>query len=80
MSEREQVAHYMVGNIETIDYIVEKLSPLGGLAYILGNIIKYASRATHKGQLRSDLVKIRNYATIAIELIDKHGLENEGVQ
>jgi hypothetical protein len=74
---REDVAHYTTGNVETIDYITDKLGPMGSLMFILGNILKYASRALHKGQLRSDLIKIRNYAILAIELIDKHGLDKK---
>ena len=77
MTERENVTHYTTGGIETIDYMTAKLGPTGSLAYILGNLIKYASRAPHKGQLRSDMVKIRNYAVLAIELIDKHNLDTK---
>lgn len=61
------VPHYTVGDIETIDYIYDKLGADGGLQYVLGNILKYASRAEHKGQLRSDLIKIGHYAELALE-------------
>ena len=71
--ERDDVAHYTTGEIETIDFIFDKLGYEGGLAYILGNLIKYSSRANHKGQRRSDLVKIRNYSTIALQFMDKYG-------
>lgn len=71
--ERDVVAHYTTGEIETIDFIFDKLGYDGGLAYILGNLIKYSSRANHKGQRRSDLVKIRNYSTIALQFMDKYG-------
>jgi len=71
--KRDNVSHYTVGEIETIDFIFDKLGYEGGLEYILGNLIKYSSRANHKGQRRSDIVKIRNYATIALEHMDKHG-------
>lgn len=74
---REDVSHYTTGNVETIDYITDKLGPTGSLMFILGNILKYSSRALHKGQLRSDLIKIRNYAILAIELIDKHDLDKK---
>lgn len=69
---RDNVAHYTTGKVETIDYITDKLGPDGSIFFVLGNIIKYASRAMHKGQLRSDLEKIRNYATIALEILDEH--------
>lgn len=61
------VPHYTVGEVETIDYIYDKLGADGGLEYVLGNILKYASRAKYKGQLRSDLTKIGNYAELALE-------------
>jgi hypothetical protein len=49
-------AHYKVGGIETIDFIEAK-----GLGYNLGNVIKYVTRAEHKGNLREDLLKARWY-------------------
>lgn len=73
VKERDVVAHYTVGEIETIDFIFDKLGYEGGLAAVLANIIKYGSRANHKGQRRSDIEKIRNYATIALEHMDRHG-------
>lgn len=69
---REVVAHYTVGEIECIDYLADKLGYEGVMDFMLGNILKYGSRAKHKGQYRSDLVKIRNYASMAIEKYDKH--------
>ena len=36
--------HYKVGGIETIDFIEAK-----GLSYHLGNVVKYITRADHKG-------------------------------
>ena len=66
--ERAVVAHYTVGEIETIDFIDDRFD---GVEFCLANIVKYATRAKHKGQLRSDLEKIRNYAVIATELLDK---------
>ena len=65
--ERKPVEHYAQGEIETIDYIYDTLGGEGGLDYVLGNILKYASRARYKGQLRSDLEKIKNYAELALE-------------
>ena len=49
-------AHYKVGGIETIDFIEAK-----GLGYHLGNVIKYVSRANHKGKLLEDLEKAKWY-------------------
>jgi hypothetical protein len=70
---RDVVAHYTTGEIEVIDYIFDKLGYEMGIAYILANFIKYSSRANHKGQRRSDITKIRNYATIALQKMDKEG-------
>ena len=49
-------AHYNVGGIETIDYIEAKQ-----LGYHLGNVVKYVSRAGHKGERLEDLKKARWY-------------------
>jgi hypothetical protein len=44
--------HYKVGGIETIDFIEAKK-----LNYNLGNVIKYITRADHKGSRNEDLQK-----------------------
>ena len=49
-------AHYKVGGIETIDFIEAK-----GLNYNIGNVVKYLTRADHKGNRREDLAKARWY-------------------
>lgn len=49
-------AHYKVGGIETIDFIEAK-----GLNYNLGNVVKYITRADHKGNTQEDLLKARWY-------------------
>ena len=49
-------AHYKVGGIETIDFIEAKK-----LNYNLGNVIKYITRADHKGNVYEDLCKARWY-------------------
>jgi hypothetical protein len=49
-------AHYKVGGIETIDFIDAKQ-----LGYNLGNVIKYVSRANHKGNEIEDLKKAQWY-------------------
>jgi hypothetical protein len=45
-------AHYKVGGIETIDFIEAKK-----LNYNLGNVVKYVTRADHKGSRKQDLEK-----------------------
>jgi len=49
-------AHYRVGGIETIDFIEAKK-----LGYNLGNVIKYLTRADHKGNKMEDLRKAQWY-------------------
>lgn len=49
-------AHYKVGGIETIDFIEAKK-----LSYNLGNVVKYITRADHKGNAIEDLQKARWY-------------------
>jgi hypothetical protein len=55
-------AHYTVGNIETIDYIQAKLTPEEFKGYLKGNVLKYASRAGHKGNAMEDAGKLAWYA------------------
>ena len=44
--------HYNVGKIEVIDFIES-----AGLNFCLGNVVKYVSRADHKGNAVEDLKK-----------------------
>lgn len=53
-------SHYAVGGIETIEYIKAKLGKAGYEGYCLGNILKYVSRADHKGGVE-DLKKAAKY-------------------
>ena len=48
--------HYKVGGIETIDFIEAKK-----LNYNLGNVVKYLTRAEHKGNRKQDLEKAKWY-------------------
>jgi hypothetical protein len=48
--------HYTVGGIETIDFIEAKQ-----LGYNLGNVVKYLTRADHKGNKMEDLRKAQWY-------------------
>lgn len=49
-------AHYKTGGIETIDFIEAK-----ALNYRLGNVVKYVSRADHKGDRLENLQKAKWY-------------------
>lgn len=59
-------AHYKVGGIETIDFIEAKK-----LNYNLGNVVKYITRADHKGNTQEDLLKARWYLNREIAKINK---------
>jgi hypothetical protein len=50
--------HYTAGGIETIDFIEAKK-----LGYNLGNVVKYITRAGHKGNHLEDLRKAQWYLT-----------------
>jgi transposase-like protein len=63
--------HYTAGGIETIDFIEAKK-----LGYNLGNVIKYVSRADHKGKREQDLNKALWYL---LREIDKCSESNEGI-
>jgi len=54
-------SHYKTGGIETIDFIEAK-----ELGYHLGNVIKYVTRAKHKGNELEDLKKAQWYLERAI--------------
>jgi len=56
--------HYKVGGIETIDFIEAKQ-----LNYNLGNVVKYITRADHKGNQLQDLQKAQWYLAREIERV-----------
>jgi predicted DNA-binding transcriptional regulator AlpA len=59
-------AHYKVGGIETIDFIEAKK-----LSYNLGNVVKYITRADHKGNRKEDLLKAQWYLNREIANLTK---------
>lgn len=58
--------HYTKGGIETIDFIEAK-----NLGYNLGNVVKYITRADHKGDKHEDLCKARWYLNREIAKLAK---------
>ena len=58
--DRINPAHYLVGGIETIDYIQAKLTREQFTGYLVGNVLKYLSRFEHKAG-EEDLQKARWY-------------------
>ncbi|OZT77133.1 DUF3310 domain-containing protein [Salinicoccus roseus] len=62
-----QPSHYNQG-IETISFIEQTIKDYPPeQAYLVGNTLKYLSRAPHKGSKEEDLKKARNYLNRAIE-------------
>jgi hypothetical protein len=67
--ERDNVnhpPHYKVGGIETIDFIEAK-----SLSYNLGNVVKYITRADHKGNKLEDLKKAQWYLNREVQTMEK---------
>lgn len=61
--------HYNAGAIETIDYITQVADHYDGdVAYCIGNVLKYVSRAPLKGKEIEDLKKAQWYLNKAISL------------
>ena len=58
--------HYTKGKIEVIDFIEDKK-----LNFHLGNVIKYITRADHKGKKLEDLKKARWYLDREISKLEK---------
>ncbi len=62
--------HYNVGEIETIDYIVDVLGKYEAISYCHGNLIKYTgSRLWTKGNPIQDAEKAQWYLKKMIELM-----------
>ena len=69
--QNEQVnhpSHYNFGSIEVIDYIRSTLGEEGCRDFCVGNVLKYVSRAKHKGKPVEDLEKASWYLDYAIEI------------
>lgn len=80
MSEAEKVNspdHYTVGGIEVIDYLQSKLTPEQFKGFMLGNTLKYLSRAGYKGAAAVDLQKARWYLERLILEADNVGAAPE---
>lgn len=72
-----QPAHYNVGNIETIDYIVDVLGEYDAIHYCHGNILKYlGSRLWSKGNPVKDARKAAWYLEKMITLMENTKGEN----
>ena len=63
--------HYDAGGIETLDYIRAKLTPEQYKGYLLGNLLKYTSRANFKESFSRDIEKAARYAQWLNELQER---------
>jgi hypothetical protein len=61
----QRPAHYAATNIETIDYLRDKLGDDGFVAFCAGNALKYLSRAGRKGDAAEDFAKAAWYCQMA---------------
>lgn len=61
--DRQQDGDHYIHPIQPIEYIMKN-----ELDFIAGNIVKYATRAPHKGCFESDVKKIIHYAELWLEL------------
>ena len=66
--------HYKTGGVETIDFIEAKATKEELIGYLKFNVIKYLSRAKHKGHDLQDLKKAQWYLN---RLVSKYGEQNE---
>lgn len=63
--------HYDAGGIEVISIIKAKLSAEQYEGYLLGNIIKYSTRANWKGAWNRDIEKIGVYQKLLAETVEE---------
>ena len=63
--------HYKVGGIETWDYLKVKLTPTELAGFCKANVLKYVSRASHKGKIE-DLKKAKWYLDNLIKEVEKN--------
>lgn len=67
MSVDKESSYYDVGGIETIEILKAKLTPGQYEGFLLGNILKYSSRANHKGSFERDIQKVVVYSSLLEE-------------
>ena len=70
MSKDPQSTYYDAGGIETLDIIKAKLTLEQYEGYLLGNVIKYATRMMHKGCKERDAQKCATYANQLDKLLN----------
>lgn len=64
MSVDKKSSYYDAGGIEVIGIIRAKLTPEQYVGFLLGNVIKYATRLMHKGTPERDAEKVQVYSKL----------------
>lgn len=67
MSIDDKSSYYDAGGIETKAIMEAKLTPEQYKGYLLGNILKYSTRANFKGCFDRDIEKLGIYQTLLKE-------------
>lgn len=67
MALDEQSSYYDAGGIEVFKIIKAKLTLEQWRGFLLGNVLKYASRMNHKGCAERDVQKCHTYVTLLKE-------------
>lgn len=66
----EQAKHYQTGQQQPIEVMQNTMNPEQFAGFLLGNVIKYAMRMNHKGKMREDAGKCRQYAEWLTDALD----------
>lgn len=75
----EAPAHYKLGDLQTIDFIHRVCATLTDpfLAYCIGNVLKYSTRAGRKGKPAEDYRKAIRYLQWCVEHVEKGKISHE---
>ena len=68
MSIDEKSQYYDAGGIETMSFIRAKLTNEQYEGYLIGCVMKYASRLNHKGAKSRDIEKLATYARLLADV------------
>lgn len=68
MDRDPKANYYDEGGIETIHILKAKLTDEQLEGFLLGNLIKYSTRANFKGQFNRDVEKVHIYSAMLMEL------------
>lgn len=77
MSLDPKSSYYDAGGVQVIDVIKAKLTQEQLIGFYLGNVIKYAARLNHKGNVPRDASKLATYSALLAEAVStpRHAAE-----